>query len=164
MLGCLRATPTQQTLHWVPLLVTGKPIQRQTRAQAMVGPPPPAAHTAPKQGSRLLPNGNGRDALHTGNAKREGRVPNACLLVLLLCHVAAAAGPLRWGGTCACPGNGALLALHSRYAPPHPSASVPSCSGPVFVQRLSLSQPLFWPRMWRLGRRPWGDQWSVPID
>ena len=113
----------------------------------------------------LLPNGNGRDALHMGNAKREGCVVwcgvlrcrakallpkgngqdglargrknvswEGCVSKCTLCVWCVSAGPrcsalvwaadpLQWGGTCTCPGCGALVALPSRRAPPPPSAS-----------------------------------------
>ena len=72
----------------------------------------------------LLPKGNGRDIYPW--VQVNGRdVCVACVLCAvcvrwssLLCLFVAAAGPVRPGGSCACPGCGALVALPSRHPPP----------------------------------------------
>ena len=51
----------------------------------------------------LLPNGNGQDALHTGNAKREGCVSECALCVVCCAPVAEGCQPL-WGWAAAVQG------------------------------------------------------------
>ena len=60
----------------------------------------------------LLPNGNGRDALHTGNAKWEGCVSKLCVWCVSAspCCFALLWGLRCRGGTCAYPGCGAFVA------------------------------------------------------
>ena len=63
----------------------------------------------------LLPNGNGRDALHTGNAKREGCVSErmlcVCVCVLSTCDGSRVAPPCTAALVQGCPWDSLLLRL-----------------------------------------------------